>query len=89
MILKKGIILTFSDGYYEVQHEKVIKDSGKPYLSEKKTFANTTYLLNYLTPYSVSQELLSDAIKEAKLEAGIKHAKASKLSVEKFKKIRG
>lgn len=75
MNLTNNIVLEFSNGYFEIQHKKVSETSGKPYLSDKKTFATQSHLEKYLTPYSVAESILEKAIKEAKLEAGIKAAK--------------
>ena len=76
MNLTNDIILEFKNGYFEVQHKKVAQDSGRPYLSDKKTFATRLHLEKYLAPYSVAQEDLTKAISEAIKERGIKDAKA-------------
>lgn len=75
MNLTDNIVLEFSNGYFEVQHKKVSEKTGEPYLSDKKTFATQQHLEKYLSPYSVSYGVLEQAIKTAKLEAGIKAAK--------------
>ena len=75
MNLTDSIILEFNSGYFEVQHKNVSETSGKPYLSDKKTFATMPHLKKYLATYSVSERILEQAIKTAKLEAGIKAAK--------------
>lgn len=84
MKLTNDIILEFKNGYFEVQHEKVAQDSGKPYLSDKKTFATRLYLEKYLAPYRVAQEELTKAIDEAVKERGIKDAKAGLAAKDKF-----
>lgn len=78
------IILEFKNGYFEVQHKKVTKDSGKVYLSDKKTFATRLHLESYLSPYSVVREELVKAIYEAIKERGIKDAKAGIAAKDKF-----
>lgn len=88
MNLTNDIILEFKNGYFEVQHKKVSETSGKPYLSDKKTFATQSHLKKYLAPYSVSDGALADGVNAAKKEAGIKAAKAAKESSIKFNKIR-
>ena len=75
MNLTKDIILEFNSGYFEIQHKKVSETSCKPYLSEKKTFATLPHLKKHLAPYNVSESALGQAIKTAKLEAGIRAAK--------------
>ena len=75
MNLTDTIILEFHNGYFEVQHKKVAEDSGNIYLSPKKTFATLPHLEKYLTPYSVAQDVLTNAVEVAKKEAGIKSAK--------------
>lgn len=75
MNLTDTIILEFHNGYFEVQHKKVAEDSGNAYLSSKKTFATPPHLEKYLTPYSVAQNALTNAIEVAKKEASIKAAK--------------
>ena len=67
-----------------MQHKKVAKDSGKPYLSDKKTFATRLHLENYLAPYSISQGELTKAIDDAVKERGIKDAKAGLAAKDKF-----
>ena len=84
MNLTNGIILEFKNGYFEVQHKKVTQDSGKPYLSDKKTFATRLHLEKYLAPYRVAQEELTKAIDEAVKERGIKDAKAAIVAKDKF-----
>lgn len=75
MNLTDSIVLEFNSGYFEVQHKKVSEKTGEPYLSDKKTFATQSHLEKYLSPYSVSDGVLEQSIKTAKLEAGIKAAK--------------
>lgn len=75
MNLTDNIVLEFSNGYFEIQHKKVSEKSGKPYLSDKKTFATLSHLKKHLKPYGVAESVLEQAIKTAKLEAGIKAAK--------------
>ena len=84
MNLTNDIILEFKNGYFEVQHKKVAQDSGKAYLSDKKTFATRLHLESYLAPYSVAQEELRKAIEEAKIERGIKDSKAGLAAKDKF-----
>jgi len=76
MNLTNEIILEFKSGYFEVQHKKIAQDSGKPYLSDKKTFATRLHLEKYLSPYGIAQEELTKAIASAIKERGIKEAKA-------------
>lgn len=83
MNLTDSIVLEFNSGYFEVQHKKVSEKSGKPYLSDKKTFATLAHLEKYLAPYSVPDSVLEQAIKTAKLEAGIKSAKQAKAIKER------
>lgn len=86
MKLTNTIILEFSNGYFEVQHEKVAEDSGNVYLSDKKTFATLSHLEKYLAPYSVAKGVLENAVGEAKKEAGIKSAKQGLEAKRKFGK---
>lgn len=88
MNLTNDIVLEFKNGYFEVQHKKVAQDSGKPYLSDKKTFATRLHLEKYLAPYSIAQEELRVGIKKAKTERGIKDAKASIVAKDKFGRIK-
>lgn len=75
MNLTDSIILEFNNGYFEIQHKKVSETSGKPYLSDKKTFATLTHLKKHLSSYNIADSVLETAVKTAKLEAGIKAAK--------------
>ena len=86
MKLTNTINLEFNNGYFEVQHEKVSKETGKVYLSDKKTFATLSHLRKYLTPYSTCKHALKNGVKLAKLEAGIKSAKQGKVAAERFGK---
>lgn len=80
MNLTDTIVLEFNDGYYEIQHEKTAKDSGKKYLSDKKTFAEILHLKKYLSQYGVDHELTPNVINLVKMESGIKQAKISALA---------
>ena len=86
MKLTDSIVLQYSDGYYEVQHVKVAEESGKEYLTAKKTFATIPHLQKYLSPYNISDEVLQESILESKREESVMNAKLREVAKRKFNK---
>jgi hypothetical protein len=86
MKLTDSIVLQYSDGYYEVQHVKVAEESGKEYLTAKKTFATIPHLQKYLSPYNIAEEVLQEGIIESKKQEAILNAKMREVAKRKFNK---
>ena len=86
MKLTDSIVLQYSDGYYEVQHVKLAEESGKEYLTAKKTFATIPHLQKYLSPYNISDQVLQESILESKRECGVMEARMRALAKSKFNK---